>query len=63
MLESNVSVGDTCKEIAFGHDSDDAGRGRRHNAGALSPWIEISSYHRGKSFVDDLTGTDRKAHV
>jgi hypothetical protein len=37
MLESNVSVGDTCKEIgARRHGSDDADKVQRHNAEDLS---------------------------
>ena len=36
MLESNVSVGDTCKEIGVTrHDSDDAVTEQKHNAEGL----------------------------
>ncbi len=37
MLESNVSVGDTCKEIGVTrHDSDDAVTEQKHNAKFLT---------------------------
>ena len=37
MLESNVSVGDTCKEIGVTRrGSDDADKGQKHNAEYLS---------------------------
>ena len=37
MLESNVSVGDTCKEIGVTrHGSEDAEEVQRHNADALA---------------------------
>ena len=37
MLESNVSVGDTCKEIGVTrHGSENADKGQKHNAEYLS---------------------------
>ena len=57
MLESNVSRGDTCKEIGVTrHGSDDAEEARLHNADGL-PVNRNFERRRGKSFVDDLTGT------
>ena len=57
MLESNVSRGDTCKEIGVTrHGSDDAEKARPYNGDGL-PVNRNFERRRGKSFVDDLTGT------
>jgi hypothetical protein len=45
MLESNVSVGDTCKEIGVTrHDSDDAVTEQKHNAEFLAVISFLASY-------------------
>jgi hypothetical protein len=54
MLESNVSVGDTCKEIGVTcHDSDDAVTEQKHNAEFLTVNrnFELSPRHIGCSTV------------